>query len=108
VFVDVALLELAVETPADLPAIVLTADALTLPPSRLGTAFDLVVGNPPYGKTRLSLPWRLADYGYAVSTGPLVWNRHKDQLSDRPSVRLRKRCSRLGRFLSLARKSRPD
>lgn len=23
---------------------------------------------------------RLADYGYAVSTGPLVWNRHKDQL----------------------------
>src|SRR5262249_43592146 len=23
---------------------------------------------------------RLQDYGYAVSTGPLVWNRHKDQL----------------------------
>lgn len=23
---------------------------------------------------------RLADWGYAVSTGPLVWNRHKDQL----------------------------
>jgi adenine-specific DNA-methyltransferase len=23
---------------------------------------------------------RLADYGYKVSTGPLVWNRHKDQL----------------------------
>ena len=23
-----------------------------------------------------SLPYRLADYGYTVSTGPLVWNRH--------------------------------
>lgn len=27
------------------------------------------------------LPHRLRDYGYRVSTGPLVWNRHKDQLS---------------------------
>lgn len=27
---------------------------------------------------------RLADWGYAVSTGPLVWNRHKDQLAHRP------------------------
>jgi adenine-specific DNA-methyltransferase len=26
------------------------------------------------------LPHRLQDYGYAVSTGQLVWNRHKDQL----------------------------
>lgn len=26
---------------------------------------------------------RLADWGYAVSTGPLVWNRHKDQLRER-------------------------
>lgn len=26
------------------------------------------------------MPHRLADYGYTVSTGPLVWNRHKDQL----------------------------
>jgi adenine-specific DNA-methyltransferase len=25
-------------------------------------------------------PHRLADWGYTVSTGPLVWNRHKDQL----------------------------
>jgi adenine-specific DNA-methyltransferase len=25
---------------------------------------------------------RLADWGYAVSTGPLVWNRHKPQLHD--------------------------
>ena len=27
-------------------------------------------------------PYRLADYGYAVSTGPLVWNRHKASLRD--------------------------
>ena len=30
------------------------------------------------------LPHRLADYGYTVSTGPLVWNRHKPSLRDRP------------------------
>ncbi|HEY7300011.1 MAG TPA: Eco57I restriction-modification methylase domain-containing protein [Xanthobacteraceae bacterium] len=27
---------------------------------------------------------RLSDWGYSVSTGPLVWNRHKDQLVTRP------------------------
>jgi adenine-specific DNA-methyltransferase len=27
---------------------------------------------------------RLVDWGYTVSTGPLVWNRHKDQLAMRP------------------------
>ncbi len=31
------------------------------------------------GHTRL----RLSDLGYGVSTGPLVWNRHKSQLTDR-------------------------
>jgi len=30
------------------------------------------------------LPFRLADYGYRVRTGPLVWNRHKSSLRDRP------------------------
>ena len=30
------------------------------------------------------LPDRLVDYGYTVSTGPLVWNRHKPSLRDRP------------------------
>jgi predicted RNA methylase len=29
---------------------------------------------------------RLADYGYVVSTGPLVWNRHKEQLAYEPAV----------------------
>lgn len=28
---------------------------------------------------------RLTDYGYSVSTGPLVWNRHKNQLRTKPS-----------------------
>ena len=28
-------------------------------------------------------PCRLADYGYSVSTGPLVWNRHKSSLRQR-------------------------
>ena len=30
------------------------------------------------------LPYRLADYGYTVSTGPLVWNRHKKSLRGGP------------------------
>lgn len=30
-------------------------------------------------------PTRLADLGYGVSTGPLVWNRHKDQLRSEPA-----------------------
>ena len=30
------------------------------------------------------LPARLADWGYKVSTGPLVWNRFKDQFRARP------------------------
>ena len=30
------------------------------------------------------MPGRLIDYGYTVKTGPLVWNRHKPSLRDRP------------------------
>jgi adenine-specific DNA-methyltransferase len=30
------------------------------------------------------MPHRLVDWGYGVSTGPLVWNRFKGQLADRP------------------------
>lgn len=33
----------------------------------------------------IKMPNRLADYGYKVSTGPLVWNRHKSQLTNRNS-----------------------
>jgi adenine-specific DNA-methyltransferase len=29
-----------------------------------------------------AMPARLSDWGYSVSTGPLVWNRHKSQLCD--------------------------
>ena len=32
----------------------------------------------------VKMPHRLRDYGYTVSTGPLVWNRLKEQLRDRP------------------------
>jgi adenine-specific DNA-methyltransferase len=32
-----------------------------------------------------AMPHRLSDWGYSVSTGPLVWNRFKEQLKDRPS-----------------------
>ena len=34
-----------------------------------------------------TMPARLHDWGYRVSTGPLVWNRHKAQLTDRPGKR---------------------
>ena len=34
------------------------------------------------------LPHRLADWGYTVSTGPLVWNRHKAGLRDGPGDRI--------------------
>ena len=30
-----------------------------------------------------AMPHRLTDYGYEVSTGPLVWNRHKEQFRSR-------------------------
>lgn len=34
----------------------------------------------------LAMPDRLADWGYAVSTGPLVWNRFKAQLRNKPQA----------------------
>jgi adenine-specific DNA-methyltransferase len=33
-----------------------------------------------------AMPHRLKDYGYKVSTGPLVWNRHKPQLLPRKEI----------------------
>lgn len=38
----------------------------------------------PLVKRMRHMPHRLSDYGYTVSTGPLVWNRHKNQLRDQP------------------------
>ena len=32
-----------------------------------------------------AMPARLADWGYSVSTGPLVWNRYKDQMRQHPA-----------------------
>lgn len=32
------------------------------------------------------MPHRLADYGYGVSTGPLVWNRFKEQFRQQPEA----------------------
>lgn len=31
-----------------------------------------------------AMPSRLSDWGYGVSTGPLVWNRYKERLRERP------------------------
>ena len=31
-----------------------------------------------------AMPNRLSDWGYKVSTGPLVWNRHRSRLHDKP------------------------
>ena len=46
------------------------------------------------------MPGRLVDYGYTVKTGPLVWNRHRPSLRDRPGK---------GRFpLIWAESVRPD
>jgi len=56
-----------------------------------GGAFELSKGGGPWlvprtrEQARLvavlqTMSYRLGDYGYTVSTGPLVWNRHKDQL----------------------------
>lgn len=36
--------------------------------------------------TARSMQYRLSDYGYKVSTGQLVWNRHKDKLFDEWSL----------------------
>jgi adenine-specific DNA-methyltransferase len=66
-------------------------DQLTL---EKGGTFDLPEGGAPWlvprslEQARLiaklrSMPHRLKDYGYQVSTGPLVWNRHKPQLTNK-------------------------
>jgi len=39
----------------------------------------------PLARQLRNLPGRLAQWGYRVCTGPLVWNRHKTQLRDEPA-----------------------
>jgi adenine-specific DNA-methyltransferase len=56
----------------------------------IGTAPWLLPRHPSHSRIahRLGrMTYRLASYGYSVSTGPLVWNRHKPQFSLRPRVR---------------------
>ena len=67
-------------------------DTLTAEP---GGNFDLPKGGGPWLVPRSreqaqlvarvrAMPHRLKDYGYEICTGPLVWNRHKDQLASKP------------------------
>ena len=41
-------------------------------------------GQSALARRVVRMPCRLADYGYTISTGPLVWNRHKASLRDEP------------------------
>lgn len=41
------------------------------------------VSDVPLVRRAARLPARLSDYGWKVSTGPLVWNRAKERISDR-------------------------
>lgn len=64
------------------------AGTLTLPSDR--AAPWLAPRLPGHGRLiakAARLRHRLADWGYTVSTGPLVWNRHRSQLRDRAGGR---------------------
>ena len=57
---------------------------IALPPDRASPWF--VPRTPAHSRLIAhaeTMPHRLADWGLTVSTGPLVWNRFKDQLRDR-------------------------
>ncbi|MGY2289962.1 HsdM family class I SAM-dependent methyltransferase [Pseudomonas sp. SDO528_S397] len=63
------------------------AGSISLPPD--ATLPWLLPRNPTQTSlvTTLSdMPHRLVDWGYTVSTGPLVWNRHKSQLAYKPGA----------------------
>ncbi|MEM6737983.1 MAG: N-6 DNA methylase [Bacteroidota bacterium] len=74
-FIDACKLEELQITPGGTYLISSTDDAPWIIPRNIDQLAALV------GLDRLTL--RLKDLGYKVSTGPLVWNRHKDQLSKR-------------------------
>ncbi len=62
-----------------------SAGAVTLPSS---DAHPWIVPRAPsavgIASRMRNMTARLADWGYAVSTGPLVWNRYKEQLRQKP------------------------
>jgi adenine-specific DNA-methyltransferase len=68
-FLELELLDVCLEAGTRLPALVSVGDALALPWPRNGKAYDLVIGNPPYGK--VTLPAELREryarslYGHA-------------------------------------------
>lgn len=72
-----------IEAPGDQPVTLKRAGAFTLPadptaPWILARDSD----SAPLARRLREMRHRLADWGYSVSTGPLVWNRHKTQLTD--------------------------
>ena len=75
-----------VEVGSETSATVTHAGTFSLPAE--STAPWLAPRSPRAAKlvARLTcMPNRLSDWGYRVSTGPLVWNRFKDQLRDLPT-----------------------
>jgi len=44
------------------------------------------VTDTPLLEAAAAMPARLSDYGWVASTGPLVWNRHRPQLSRHPGT----------------------
>ncbi|AXI49135.1 SAM-dependent methyltransferase (plasmid) [Sulfitobacter sp. SK012] len=47
--------------------------------------FPRVPDQVPLVRSLSALPHRLSDWGYIVSTGPVIWNRHKARLSTCPT-----------------------
>lgn len=73
-------------TPLDTDTVTLAkAGVATLPASRTEPwLLPRAASAAPLVKRMGKMLTRLSDWGYGVSTGPLVWNRHKPQLVDKP------------------------
>lgn len=83
------------DTPAEVSALVPQGlNAARVEP--LGTVRVVQTGEPwllprtaadaTFLRSITNMPTRLADLGYTVSTGPLVWNRHKSQLRTKRTI----------------------